>query len=68
MHISCSCQHVLITLKIYIIDARTIFYIRYILPSYQKSCINFFSAQHYIRLQDRRNVFLFFVNIIINFK
>ena len=44
------------------------FYIRYVLPSYQKSCITFFSAQHYICLQDRRNVFLFFVNIIINFK
>ena len=35
------------------------FYIRYILPSYQKSCITFFSAQHYIRLQDRHTVFFF---------
>ena len=34
-------------------------YIRYILPSYQKRCITFFSAQHYIRLQDRRTVFFF---------
>ena len=47
------------------------FYIRYVLPSYQKSCITFFSAQHYIRLQDRRTVFFFspfFVYIIINLK
>ena len=35
------------------------FYIRYVLPSYQKSCITFFSAQHYIRLQDRRTVLFF---------
>ena len=54
------------------------FYIRYVLPSYQKSCITFFSAQHYIRLQDRLLYIKFvdrllyikfvFVHISINLK
>ena len=37
------------------------FYIRYVSPSYQKSCITLFSAQHYIRLQDRRTVFFLYI-------